>query len=467
MSDRPSDDTPPSVAPGESASPNEAVLGELSAAFADTDRPNYDFDDPSIDRMLGLAADDPDHDIDHSVFDDDAYDLEDEALEAALADDHEVATPAAPAPPAAAVRTTIIIDDIDGDVRTVGAESVADLPHEMPDDLVGLAGSGSPVAGDRATIVIGDDDQPDAMYLDEEAEDRLRSLHEGAHDGDVAPGDTIVIGDLDADVVPTETAKDVALPRSSLDPRIRARRIAARRAESRKRLKWVIGAAAVVILVVAVLATLASPLFKASSVQVQGAVYTDRDVLSSVVDSIKGHPILLVDTAAAERTLEAVPWVESARVATSFPHSVVIDIRERRPLATFRGGDGKWRVIDVEGRVLDVIAGQPVAYMLVTGNHPDTPRGDYAGAPYATVAQLVAALPPEIRGRTTSINLDASTTNLSLVIDRGDRHSIVVHLGDGTALADKLARLLNQIHTGLAKVIAIDVSTEEVGVVRG
>ena len=33
--------------------------------------------------------------------------------------------------------------------------------------------------------------------------------------------------------------------------------------------------------------------------------------------------------------------------------------------------------------------------------------------------------------------------------------------------ADKLARLLNQIHTGLDKVVAIDVSTEEVGVVRG
>ena len=62
--------------------------------------------------------------------------------------------------------------------------------------------------------------------------------------------------------------------------------------------------------------------------------------------------MLLIDTDAIESTLEQVPWVERARVETHFPHTVVIDIRERRPLACFRGGDGKWRVIDVQGRVV-------------------------------------------------------------------------------------------------------------------
>ena len=42
-------------------SANEAVLGELSAAFAGPEREGYDFDDPSIDRKLG---------IDDAVFDD-------------------------------------------------------------------------------------------------------------------------------------------------------------------------------------------------------------------------------------------------------------------------------------------------------------------------------------------------------------------------------------------------------------
>lgn len=410
--------------------PSEAVLDELSAVFAEPERPSYNFDDPSIDRMLGIdPASLPDDDIDEAVFDDEAYDVD--------PDDDE---PADDEPETPSPRPTIVIDD--------------DGVHEVVHTTLHTVFDDAP----RSTVVIGDDDQPDTVYLDSEADDRLRDVH----------GDTIVIDDLDDGVVPAQADPvDEDAPRGSLDPRIRARRIAARRAEGRKRLKWAAIIGGAVVVVVGTLAVVASPLFKATDVRVQGAVYTDRDVLAAVITDLQSTPILLVDTKAEERRLERVPWVETARVATSFPHTVVIDIRERRPLATFRAGDGKWRVIDVEGRVLDVIAGQPVAYMLVTGTHPDTGRGDYAGAPYATVGRLVAALPPEIRSRTTSISLDSSTSNLSLVLNRGDKHSIVVHLGDGSALEDKLARLLNQIHTGLDRVVEIDVSTEEVGVVRG
>ena len=66
-------------------------------------------------------------------------------------------------------------------------------------------------------------------------------------------------------------------------------------------------------------------------------MYTDEDVLQGVIDDLMGEPVLLVDTRAAEQRLEAVPWVENARVETDFPHGVLIDIRERQPVATFQG----------------------------------------------------------------------------------------------------------------------------------
>jgi cell division protein FtsQ len=203
---------------------------------------------------------------------------------------------------------------------------------------------------------------------------------------------------------------------------------------------------------------------------VQGAVYTDPDVLQEVVDSIHGDPVLLVDTEAAEQRLEAVPWVERARVTTDFPHTVVIDIRERKPVATFQGGDDKFRVIDVQGRVLDVIDGQPIAYPLITGTHPDTARGQFAGSPYASAGQLVIALPPEVRSSLVSVGVDSSTGSLSLVLrspDDTNSADIDVRLGDDSGLDDKLARLLYQVRTGLEGVCSIDVSTAEVGVVPG
>ena len=246
----------------------------------------------------------------------------------------------------------------------------------------------------------------------------------------------------------------------------RSRRIANRRAEGRRRLVWVSAIGGAVLLVIGAIAVVASPIFDVTNVQIQGAVYTDADVLAKVTDSLKGEPVLLVDTRAAERTLEAVPWVERATVVTDFPHTVFIDIRERRPVATFQGSDQQFRVIDTQGRVLDVIAGQPVAYPLITGRHPDTARGDFAGAPYASAGRLVMVLPSDVRALLVDLGLDSATGLLSLRLRGPAGATIDVRLGDDAGLDDKLARLLQQVRRGLDKVCALDVSTPEVGVVR-
>ena len=89
--------------------------------------------------------------------------------------------------------------------------------------------------------------------------------------------------------------------------------------------------------------------------------------------------MLRVDTAAAERQLEAIPWVEIARVATDFPTGASIEIRERDPVISYLGPDGRYRVLDDEGRVLDVLDGQPVDYLLlVAADAPDLEPGRFA-----------------------------------------------------------------------------------------
>lgn len=329
----------------------------------------------------------------------------------------------------------------------------APVPGPVPAPVLGAEPATEPP---RRTIVIPEDDQPDTVYLDAEKEERFRAVHATSH----GERDTIFISDLDdgAVVEPAPTRGS-----AGIDPRIRARRIAVRRSEGRRRLVWVGVAVIVLLVLVGAIAVLASPIFEVSEVRVQGAVYTDEEVLVDIIADIEGDPVLLVDTKAIEDQLEKVAWVEQARVRTDFPHTIVIDIRERQPLATFQGSDRQWRVIDVQGRVLDVIEGRPVAYMLITGNHPDTSRGQFAGGPYASAAVLVASLPGEIRRITESVGLDASTGTLTMHLD-GD---VEVRLGDGEDLDQKLARLLGQVRDGLEGVAALDVSTAEIGVVPG
>lgn len=352
---------------GETASAPDAA-GSSATGPADA----YDFDDPSIDRLLGIEP--------------------------------EAVTPP-PKPTAARVAAT-------------------------PDAAPSTAKSRKPAKG----AVAVDDATPPS---------KQRS--------------TIVITDFD-DVVPLEPA-EVRTTVGAGAERLRERRISVRRAQGRRRLRWLLIGVTVLAVPVATLAVLASPLFEVNDVRVQGAAYTDPALIQSIIDDITGEPVLLVDTIEMEKRLHADPWVEDVKVDADFPHRVTIDIRERRPVAAFQGGDGRFRIIDHQSRVLDVIDGIPVDYMLITGDHPDTARGEFAGAPYAAAADLVLGLPSEIGALTESMGLNAATGALSLQLSTGT----VVQLGDASDMDEKLARLLTLVRDGLEGVCELDVSTREVG----
>jgi cell division protein FtsQ len=307
-----------------------------------------------------------------------------------------------------------------------------------------------PTAPPVHVIAIADDEfPPDAVYV------------EGDLGGPDTSGERPVVF-IDDDVVVTETPEDSRRLRRRIEPRLRDRRIAVRRAESRRRLRWVILAVFLLAVAGAGLAVLGSSLFaiEADHVRVEGNIYTDRVRLQAVIDDLVGTPVLAADTQGAERELEAIPWVDQARVRTDFPHGVTIEIRERVALATYAGLDGQFRVIDSDGRVLDVITGQPIAYVLITGPDPvDRQAGEYAPVGYGAAAKLVQGLTGSVRGRVQSIDVTADGSQLRLLLDDATE----VRFGAATDLVTKLVRLetaLGEIGDQIVRVI--DVSTAEV-----
>ena len=141
---------------------------------------------------------------------------------------------------------------------------------------------------------------------------------------------------------------------------------------------------------------LSSPLVAVSRVDVEGAQYTSAELVKSVVESLKGHPVLTVDTRQAERRLESNPWVESARVQTYLPNRAVIEIVERIPVAWFIGVDNRARVLDSQGFVIDVVVGQPTQYPQIVGVGPNLTAGAMASSEYQGAAQLAVAIPAEL-----------------------------------------------------------------------
>lgn len=308
----------------------------------------------------------------------------------------------------------------------------------------------SPV--ERSTISIIGDDLPDATYLDDELE------------RDATGSGPVFIDD--------DGSHDAVLPKDAstrgIEPRIRQRRIGVKRAETRRRLWWVLIAAVVVLVALGVLAVLGSSLFAVDQVTVTGNVYTDQAALDEVVEELIGTPVLLVDIEGIEEQVEDIAWVERARVRTSFPDSASIEIRERTPVAAMAGADGRSRVIDVDGRVLGLVDGQPVALVWISGPGTlDVSPGQFAPIGYSSAASLVTKLTPDIRSRVESMLVTPDGGDLVLVL-AGDGRPIEVRFGSAigeNAQIEKLVRLQRTLDdVGDIPVSVIDVSTSQVTV---
>jgi len=237
--------------------------------------------------------------------------------------------------------------------------------------------------------------------------------------------------------------------------RFRLRRIAVRRQEGRKRLRWFTIVGLVVGVGVIILLLLTSPILSVRKVDVEGVVYADPDLVASIVDSVLGEPILTVDLDAAEKKLLTISWVRQARVSMHLPSRVTIEIVERRPIAFFRSVDGFNRVIDRDGRVLDVIEGDPTDYTPMIGTGPNISAGQTVEQPFLGAAELINALPADLQARLLSVTVSpegevslALTNDVEVLFGRPDDFQI------------KLVGVVNEIkRQGSNRYAVIDVSS--------
>lgn len=216
------------------------------------------------------------------------------------------------------------------------------------------------------------------------------------------------------------------------------------------------------VVVVVALAVLGSSLFgvRTEDVRVTGNVYTDPARLAEIIDAVVGTPVVLVDTVDMEREIAEIPWVDDVTVRTDLPNGLRIDIRERRPVSSFPASDGLFRVLDPEGRVLDVIAGWPFEYLLIiVADDVVLSAGEFAPPGPAAAARLADIVTGSVRDRVAQIEVDAAGDDLRLVLD----DSTVVRLGAARELFPKLVRLETVLSAGSAAPGSIiDVSTDEV-----
>lgn len=263
-------------------------------------------------------------------------------------------------------------------------------------------------------------------------------------------GSTVVIDADDMDRV-------VIIDNDTPDPTFEERRRRHQRRERLRRVKWFKLAGVAVAVIVFVAGVLASPLFAIRRVTFEGVVYTSPKTVEKVTDAIKGASVFTVDTAKAREQMLDDPWVAEVRITTDFPGKALVEVAERKPVVWYAGDDEKARVVDDRGHIVAVLDGWPTKYLRVIGTGPSLDAGAVADDVYRAAAQLVLALPDEIRTKVKALELSGGG-ELAMILKSGT----LVRFGPPTDLQNKLIAVVVLFRRqDPATLAVVDVSTGE------
>ena len=187
----------------------------------------------------------------------------------------------------------------------------------------------------------------------------------------------------------------------AIDPRLRARRIAVRRDEGRRRLRRATGLGAVMAVAV-------------------------------VLFGLTRSPVLDVDLDRARRGVLALPWVRTVSITRAWPSTVRIVVTERSAVAVVPAGNTGFSLVDGEGRVLESSPTLPAGYVVLANVPPPGEPGTSIDASASDALDVARSLPSSLRSKVSTIVPDANGVTLRLVAGG------VVRLGDANDLGAKL-----------------------------
>jgi cell division protein FtsQ len=167
----------------------------------------------------------------------------------------------------------------------------------------------------------------------------------------------------------------------------------------------------VTLLVVAVVVTLVasawplahSRLLSANVVRVLGNAHTSAKAVLDASGLSTHPPMIDVNRSEVAARVEALPWVQSARVSLDWPDGVVVSLTERSAVAVVADGSTEWAELDSTGRVLAIVATPPSDLVhLVSAGSPGAPGSTLrAGIPSLVVA---AGLPVAFKSMVSAIS---------------------------------------------------------------
>lgn len=219
---------------------------------------------------------------------------------------------------------------------------------------------------------------------------------------------------------------------ASIDPRLRARRIAVRRDEGRKRLRRLGGLGVVAAVAALTFAVTRSPVLDVDHVQVRGALHTSADTIQRASGIRRHAPMTDVDLDRARRGVLALPWVRTVSVTRSWPATVKIVVTERVAVAAIAAGNAGFSLVDADGRVLESSPTMPVGYVLLANIPTPGAPGTNVDSSAADALDVARSMSSSLRSKVSTVVPEADGVTLRLIAGG------VIRLGGASDLEPKL-----------------------------
>lgn len=181
-----------------------------------------------------------------------------------------------------------------------------------------------------------------------------------------------------------------------------------------------------------------SPYFRLEKIVISGNERVSTDQIRVTSGLVPGVNLLLVRPAEVAARLRTLPWVEEASVGLRLPSTVLLQVRERVPVAVVPLGEGQFLLVDKKGVAVEVEKAVG-SFPVLTG---ETLRGYQLGqeltpAGYRWGARVIDGL-KDLQGQISEVNVDS---NLQITLYFKDGLPVFLGSADAT-LSDRLSTLL-------------------------
>lgn len=233
---------------------------------------------------------------------------------------------------------------------------------------------------------------------------------------------------------------------------LRRRRVAVRRSEGRRRLHRLVAFGVLVAALAVGWALLRSPLMAVDVVAISGSTHVDASQVARATGIRRGRAMMDVSTGRAQRQLEALPWIASAKVTRQWPGRVRVTLRDRVPVAQVASGT-TFASVDLDGRVLASGVKRDRALPLISDRQVTVAEGRVGRA--GALLTTARALPGDLVTSVAHIGFDRDGA-VALTLSQDG----VVTLGRADGLPAKFASVVTVLgHVGeLHKGCTLDVS---------